>query len=101
MQAEQQQVLEEQQQYDGEAVEGDDDMELTVSFQSIEILQEHGIAANDIQKLQNAGYHTVESVRLNDFSPCSVCDCAQYPNFEINSKTQTRSKSSNNFFCFI
>jgi DNA repair protein RAD51 len=25
-------------------------------------LQEHGIAANDIQKLTNAGYHTVESV---------------------------------------
>ena len=35
----------------------------TVNFQSLEILQEHGIAANDIQKLQNAGYHTVESVR--------------------------------------
>jgi hypothetical protein len=31
-------------------------------FQTLEVLQEHGIAANDIQKLQNAGYHTVESV---------------------------------------
>lgn len=37
----------------------------TVNFQSLEILQEHGIAANDIQKLQNAGYHTVESVRTS------------------------------------
>jgi hypothetical protein len=33
-----------------------------VNFQSLETLQEHGIAASDIQKLQNAGYHTVESV---------------------------------------
>jgi hypothetical protein len=32
-------------------------------YQPIEILSEHGIAANDLQKLQNAGYHTVESVR--------------------------------------
>jgi vancomycin permeability regulator SanA len=31
-------------------------------FQTLEVLQEHGIAANDIQKLQAAGYHTVESV---------------------------------------
>jgi hypothetical protein len=31
-------------------------------FQTLEVLQEHGIAANDIQKLQTAGYHTVESV---------------------------------------
>lgn len=35
-----------------------------VQYQAIEALQEHGIAANDIQKLQNAGYHTVESVRI-------------------------------------
>lgn len=26
------------------------------------MLQEHGIAANDIQKLNDAGYHTVESI---------------------------------------
>ena len=32
-------------------------------FQSIEVLQEHGIAANDIEKLQGAGYYTIESVR--------------------------------------
>jgi hypothetical protein len=32
------------------------------SFQTIEVLQDHGIAANDIEKLRNAGFHTVESV---------------------------------------
>lgn len=36
----------------------------TSAFQTLDVLQEHGIAANDIQKLQNAGYHTVESVRI-------------------------------------
>jgi hypothetical protein len=35
-----------------------------MNYQSVEILQEHGIAANDIEKLKNAGYHTVESVRI-------------------------------------
>ena len=35
---------------------------MTVSYQTLECLQEHGIAANDIQKLNDAGYHTVESV---------------------------------------
>ena len=33
-----------------------------MSFQSIESLQDHGIAFNDIQKLTDAGYHTVESI---------------------------------------
>jgi hypothetical protein len=33
-------------------------------YQPLEILQEHGIVMNDIQKLQNAGYHTIESVCL-------------------------------------
>ena len=32
-------------------------------YQPLDILSEHGIASNDLQKLQNAGYHTVESVR--------------------------------------
>lgn len=41
-------------------------------YQPLEILSEHGIAANDIQKLQNAGYHTVESVRCN-FRQCVSC----------------------------
>ena len=35
---------------------------MTVSYQSLDLLQEHGIAANDIQKLNDAGYHTVESI---------------------------------------
>jgi hypothetical protein len=37
-------------------------------FQTLEVLQEHGIAANDVQKLQAAGYHTVESVRSVHFN---------------------------------
>jgi len=36
------------------------------------MLQEHGIAINDIQKLQNAGYHTVESVRSTPFSSTTM-----------------------------
>jgi len=47
--------MEEQQHYDEE------DMSGTV-YQPLELLSEHGIAANDLQKLQNAGYHTVESI---------------------------------------
>lgn len=38
-------------------------------FRTIEMLQEHGIAANDVEKLKSAGYHTVESVsRFDDDS---------------------------------
>jgi DNA repair protein RAD51 len=43
-----------------------------VTYQTLDILQEHGIASNDIQKLNDAGYHTVESIahattrKLND-----------------------------------
>ena len=36
--------------------------QVAVAYQTLDILQEHGIAANDIQKLQVAGYNTVESV---------------------------------------
>lgn len=36
--------------------------QLNVAYQLLEVLQEHGIASNDIQKLQNAGFHTIESV---------------------------------------
>mmetsp|Transcript_3628 Transcript_3628/g.8655 ORF Transcript_3628/g.8655 Transcript_3628/m.8655 type:complete len:351 (-) Transcript_3628:1342-2394(-) len=54
--------MEEQQHYDeGEMGEGEEDTSGTV-YQPLEVLSEHGIAANDIQKLQNAGYHTVESI---------------------------------------
>jgi hypothetical protein len=35
------------------------------SFQTLDVLQEHGIAANDIEKLRTAGYNTVESVSLS------------------------------------
>mmetsp|Transcript_70982 Transcript_70982/g.199112 ORF Transcript_70982/g.199112 Transcript_70982/m.199112 type:complete len:346 (+) Transcript_70982:87-1124(+) len=55
------QMQEEDQHHDVEGQHEDEEM-ATVNFQSLEILQEHGIAANDIQKLQNAGYHTVESI---------------------------------------
>lgn len=51
-------------------------LQIAVSYQSLDILQEHGVAATDIQKLNAAGYHTVESVRWH--SCCclfSVCLC--------------------------
>lgn len=39
-----------------------EDNEVTVTYQSLDLLQEHGVAANDIQKLNDAGFHTMESV---------------------------------------
>jgi len=39
-----------------------EDTEITVTYQSLDLLQEHGVAANDIQKLNDAGFHTMESV---------------------------------------
>ena len=33
-----------------------------IAFNPLEVLQEHGVAVNDIQKLSDAGFHTVESV---------------------------------------
>ncbi|KAL7516635.1 hypothetical protein ACHAWX_001631 [Stephanocyclus meneghinianus] len=42
--------------------QGEESMEISVNYQSLEILQEHGVAASDIQKLNDAGFHTVESV---------------------------------------
>lgn len=35
---------------------------MVVSYQTLDALLEHGIAANDIQKLNDAGFHTVESI---------------------------------------
>ncbi|GMI10789.1 hypothetical protein TrRE_jg3082 [Triparma retinervis] len=35
---------------------------IQVSFQNLEVLMEQGIASSDIQKLNDAGYHTVESI---------------------------------------
>ncbi len=36
--------------------------QIAVAYQTLDALQEHGIAAGDIAKLQAAGYHTVESI---------------------------------------
>jgi len=35
---------------------------MAVAYTAVDILAEHGIAVNDIAKLQNAGYNTVESI---------------------------------------
>mmetsp|Transcript_4415 Transcript_4415/g.8882 ORF Transcript_4415/g.8882 Transcript_4415/m.8882 type:complete len:344 (+) Transcript_4415:44-1075(+) len=35
---------------------------IQVSFQNLEVLMDQGIASSDIQKLNDAGYHTVESI---------------------------------------
>ena len=54
-----------------------------MTYQGLEILQEHGIAVNDIQKLNDAGYHTVESVahattrRLSDVKGISEAKVAK------------------------
>jgi len=48
-----------QQQQQQQEEEGDEQM---VNYQTLEVLIEHGIAANDIQKLNDAGFHTVESI---------------------------------------
>ncbi len=39
--------------------------QITVAYQSLDLLQEHGISVTDIQKLNDAGYFTVESVRIS------------------------------------
>jgi hypothetical protein len=36
--------------------------EVNVSYTNLEILQEHGISMNDIQKLNTAGFYTIESI---------------------------------------
>ena len=53
------QASEQQQQQQQQMEEGDEQM---VSYQTLEVLIEHGIAAADIQKLNDAGFHTVESI---------------------------------------
>ena len=35
---------------------------MAVTYQSLDLLLEQGVAANDIQKLNDAGFHTIESV---------------------------------------
>mmetsp|Transcript_15720 Transcript_15720/g.36206 ORF Transcript_15720/g.36206 Transcript_15720/m.36206 type:complete len:345 (+) Transcript_15720:1-1035(+) len=49
----------EQQQYDEGEMEHE---ESATTYQPLDVLAEHGIASNDLQKLQNAGYYTVESI---------------------------------------
>lgn len=51
-----------QQQQEGQQGQEEEQMEIAVSYQTLEVLQEQGIATNDIQKLNNAGYFTVESI---------------------------------------
>mmetsp|Transcript_27369 Transcript_27369/g.80536 ORF Transcript_27369/g.80536 Transcript_27369/m.80536 type:complete len:346 (-) Transcript_27369:249-1286(-) len=54
-----------EQQYGEESYQqegSEEETEISVSYQTLDVLQEHGIAANDIQKLNDAGYHTVESI---------------------------------------
>mmetsp|Transcript_8353 Transcript_8353/g.15760 ORF Transcript_8353/g.15760 Transcript_8353/m.15760 type:complete len:348 (+) Transcript_8353:151-1194(+) len=55
--APQEQFYEEQQQMQ-EVVEE----EQVVSYQTLNVLVEHGVAMNDIQKLNDAGFYTVESI---------------------------------------
>mmetsp|Transcript_18887 Transcript_18887/g.37922 ORF Transcript_18887/g.37922 Transcript_18887/m.37922 type:complete len:206 (+) Transcript_18887:135-752(+) len=56
--------MEQQQMYHEEgAAEGAmEEEEVIINFQNIETLEEHGINANDLQKLKDAGYHTIESI---------------------------------------
>eukprot|EP00565_Helicotheca_tamesis_P003434 CAMPEP_0185733364 /NCGR_PEP_ID=MMETSP1171-20130828/19265_1 /TAXON_ID=374046 /ORGANISM="Helicotheca tamensis, Strain CCMP826" /LENGTH=346 /DNA_ID=CAMNT_0028403077 /DNA_START=16 /DNA_END=1056 /DNA_ORIENTATION=- len=60
MEAPQQQYSDYQE--DGQQQQQEEGEEVAVTYQTLDLLQEHGIAANDIQKLNDAGYHTVESV---------------------------------------
>lgn len=51
--------------YEEEAAQGEqqgEDSTISVTYQSLDLLQEQGIAANDLQKLNDAGFHTIESV---------------------------------------
>jgi hypothetical protein len=54
------------------------------AYQKVEVLQEHGIAANDITKLTTAGYHTVESVSFT-----RICHSVVLVFIEKSKPTQT------------
>ena len=45
--------------HDEQMEQGD---EQVVTYQTLESLIEHGVASNDIQKLNDAGFHTIESI---------------------------------------
>jgi len=51
-----------EQQRPQESVAGELVSEVNVSYTNLEILQEHGISMNDIQKLNTAGFYTIESI---------------------------------------
>jgi len=48
--------------YATSAGQDEEEMQVAVTYQPIEALQEHGIASADIAKLNEAGYYTVESL---------------------------------------
>eukprot|EP00588_Corethron_pennatum_P008493 CAMPEP_0194265714 /NCGR_PEP_ID=MMETSP0169-20130528/860_1 /TAXON_ID=218684 /ORGANISM="Corethron pennatum, Strain L29A3" /LENGTH=345 /DNA_ID=CAMNT_0039006235 /DNA_START=152 /DNA_END=1189 /DNA_ORIENTATION=- len=48
--------------YATSAGQDEEEMQVAVTYQPIETLQEHGIASADIAKLNEAGYYTVESL---------------------------------------
>lgn len=55
-------MMQGQEHHEGQEMEEGEEQNIEVGFNVIDSLLEHGIAANDIQKLQEAGYHTVESI---------------------------------------
>lgn len=56
-------VAQQQQHYEeSQGEQQGEDTAISVTYQSLDLLQEHGVAANDIQKLNDAGFHTMESV---------------------------------------
>ncbi len=48
--------------YENQQMQEEEEEGQLVPYQTLEALLEHGIAANDIQKLNDAGFHTVESI---------------------------------------
>jgi len=54
--------MEDQQCQDETEMDEEEEQDSPCAYSKVEILQEHGIAANDIMKLTTAGYHTVESI---------------------------------------
>lgn len=63
MQAQQMEQPEEgEQQQEMEEQEQQEENGTTVQYNRLECLSDHGVASNDIQKLNDAGYYTVESI---------------------------------------
>jgi len=68
----------EEQMQQGEEGEG----ELNVAYQPLDLLLDHGIAANDLKKLNDAGYHTVES--LAHATSRKLCDVRGISEAKVN-----------------